>query len=396
MPKVKCYTLAGFPCMALLPACTRLSKLQYLRRNMVILIFLVAICFAIYFFLQQPKFGTHAQAEHLEAIQKSPNYRDGSFQNQQPTPALKEGVGYLTVMKKFFFGKDSRNRPSEPLPVVKTNLHTLPIDSNILVWFGHSSYYMQVDNKRILVDPVFSGNASPVNFTTKCFAGTNVYSVSDMPDIDLLVITHDHWDHLDYKTMQGLRLKCKQVVTGLATGAHLQRWGFGKQQIKELDWGEDFFWCPGFTLSATPARHFSGRTFTRNKALWLSLVLTTPTQKLYIGGDSGYHTQFAEIGDKYGPFDLVMLECGQYNEYWKYIHMMPEQVVQAAQDLRATTLLPVHWGKFSLSVHAWDEPIERALAEAEKKGVTIIHPAIGEVVNLKNPQTFKRWWTGIR
>jgi L-ascorbate metabolism protein UlaG (beta-lactamase superfamily) len=255
---------------------------------------------------------------------------------------------------------------------------------------------MQIDGKKFLVDPVFSGNASPVKFTTKSFKGSDVYSVADMPSIDYLFITHDHWDHLDYETILQLKPKIKTILTAPGVSAHLERWNFNKNIIIEKDWNEELILEPGFIVNTTPGRHFSGRTFKRNQSLWLSFVLTTPTLKIFIGGDSGYDTHFKTIGETFGPFDLAILECGQYNEYLKYIHMMPEEVVQAAQDLQAKKLLPVHWGKFSLSLHDWDDPIIRVAAESKRKNVPIITALIGEATDLESNEPAKEWWKGIQ
>ena len=260
------------------------------------------------------------------------------------------------------------------------------------MWFGHSSYFLQVDGKRILVDPVFSGSASPVSFTTKAFRGSDVYTVEDLPAIDYLFITHDHWDHLDYKTVLQLKSKVGKVVTGLGTGSHLEHWGYDKAMIIEKDWNEEIVLNNGFVVHTTPARHFSGRNLKRNTTLWTAFVLQTPTKKLYLGGDSGYDTHFTDIGDQFGPFDLAILECGQYSEYWKYIHMMPEETVQAGIDLKAKCIFPVHWGKFSLSLSEWDDSIKRVTAEAHKKGMPLIHPIIGEAVNLDQLTESVRWW----
>lgn len=340
----------------------------------------------------QPQSGKLPSGERLNRIELSPNYKNGQFRNINKTPQLTEGANLFSVMRKFFFGKSKNTRPSFILPFQKTNLLNLNADENILVWFGHSSYFIQIDGKKILVDPVFSGSASPVSFTTKSFKGSDVYTVEDLPEIDYLFITHDHWDHLDYKTIIKLKPKVRQVITGLGTAAHLEYWGYNTNTIIEKDWNEEIQLDKGFTVYTTSARHFAGRLFKRNKSIWMSFVLQTPSMKLFLGGDSGYDTHFAEIGNKYGPFDLAILECGQYNLYWKYIHMLPEEVVLAGIDLKAKKILPVHWAKFDLSLHDWDEPIKRVTAEAAKKQVALIHPMIGEKVELKSEQEFSKWW----
>ncbi|WP_205729429.1 MBL fold metallo-hydrolase [Flavobacterium alkalisoli] len=363
---------------------------------MSILIVIALLIVATAIFMQQPQFGKQPAGARLERIKQSPNYRDGKFQNLSHTPDLAEGTSYYTVFKEFFFGKKERNKPQDSIPTKKEDLLHLDPKENVIVWFGHSSYFMQVDGKTILVDPVFSGSVSPIGFTNKAYPGSDAYTADDFPDIDILFISHDHWDHLDYDTVLKLKSKVKKVVTGLGTAQHLEYWGYDTAIIEEKDWGEHVELGDGFTVDITPARHFSGRSFSRNKALWVSFVLQTPSMKLFLGGDSGYDYFFKEIGDKYGPFDLAILECGQYNEYWKYIHMMPQQVVQAAADLKTKRLMPVHWSKFSLALHAWDESIKTVVDEAGQKGMPLFTPMIGEKTNLTDigiPQ--QQWWNEL-
>lgn len=359
------------------------------------LIIMAVIVLAIYLFMQQPMFGRKPTGERLQQIQQAANYSQNAFQNQSNTPSFTNGANFFTVLTKFFFGKRVRNKPEAPLPSVKTNLKQLSKDENVLVWMGHSSYFMQIDGKTFLVDPVLSGHASPFSFTTNSFAGSDIYTPDDFPEIDFLFISHDHWDHLDYKTITALKPKIKRIVTGLGTAQHLERWGFDKKIIIEKNWNEHADLGEGFNVTALPARHFSGRTFTRNKAIWVSFALKTPTQKIYLGGDSGYDKHFKEIGNNHGPFNIAILECGQYNEYWSNIHMMPEEVVQAAEDLKAGKLLPVHWGKFALSMHSWDEPINRVTKAANENSMPLLTPMIGEKLNFNTPDNYKRWWLQI-
>jgi len=358
----------------------------------VILIILVVIPALVSIFLRQPQFGKRSSGEELERIRKSPNYRNKQFQNLNPTPQLTGDTNLFRVMKEFFFNKDKRNMPTAPLPTRKTDLFQLPPNENVLVWFGHSSYFLQLNGKKFLIDPVLSGHASPVAFTTRSFKGSDVYTPKDIPPVDFLLITHDHYDHLDYETIVQLKSRVSKVITGLGVGAHLVHWGYDPHIIVEKDWYEEVILEENLKINTTPARHFSGRSFKRNTSLWLSFVLSSPDKKIFIGGDSGYDTHFKTIGENFGPFDLAILENGQYNKYWKFIHMMPEEVVQAAEDLKAYKLLPVHWAKFSLSLHAWNEPITRAVEEARKKGITVLHPMIGEAVYLDKENFFNEWW----
>ncbi|HEY4150538.1 MAG TPA: MBL fold metallo-hydrolase [Chitinophagaceae bacterium] len=363
---------------------------------MIILFILIALIIAFLLFMRQPQFGKAPAGERLGRILQSPNYKDGQFQNLSHTPSLAEGTSYYRVFKDFFFGKSKRAKPADPIPSQKTDLLNLDPALNVLVWFGHSSYFIQLDGKKILVDPVLSGHASPVTFTTRSFPGSDVYTADEIPIIDYLLISHDHYDHLDYDSIRKLKPNIRKVITGLGVGQHLEHWGYDPAIIIEKDWNEEVELDKGFVINTVPARHFSGRAFKRNISLWLSFVLKTPTMKLFIGGDSGYDHHFAAIGRQYGPFDLAILENGQYNEYWKYIHMMPEETVRAAGELGAQKLMPVHWSKFDLSLHAWDEPISRASREARLKGMELLHPMIGQAVSLDNITPSTAWWEGIK
>jgi L-ascorbate metabolism protein UlaG (beta-lactamase superfamily) len=365
------------------------------KRMIIILSILGLVALATFLFMNQASFGKAPSGQRLKRIQQSPNYRDGSFQNLNFTPVFAEDVNKLDMIRDGIFKISKRKAPSISLPSVKTNLHQLDPKKDVLVWFGHSSYFMQIDGKKILVDPVFSGNASPVSFMISSFKGSDIYTPEDMPEIDYLIITHDHWDHMDYQTLLKMKPKTGKVITGLGNGSNLEYWGFDPKKIVELDWYEQSAPDSGFTITSTPGRHFTGRGPKRNQTIWCSFVFQTPSKKIFIGGDSGYDTHFAKIGAEFGPFDLALLECGQYNKSWKYIHMVPEQTVQAAIDLKAKNLMPVHWGKFALSLHSWDEPIERVTKEATRLAVPLVHPMIGEVVDLDKFGPTTEWWKGI-
>lgn len=352
---------------------------------------------ASFAFLQHPKFGKLPSGERLERIEKSPNFKDGSFKNLQHTPDLTEGATYYDVMKEFLFGGSARQKPVGKIPSMKTDLHALAPDENVLVWFGHSSYFMQIDGKRILVDPVLHSSISPLGVGSSAFAGTEVYTAADIPEIDYLFISHDHWDHLDYEAMAELQPKIKKVICGLGTGAHFEHWGYDTNIIVEKDWNEEIILDAGFRAYTIPARHFSGRALSRNNALWTAYVLKTPTQQIFIGGDSGYDTVFKETGERFGPFDLAILENGQYDKSWKYIHMMPDEVAQAAKDLGAKRLFPVHSSKFVLANHAWDEPLIKITEYSAGADFQLVTPMIGEQVFLKDTtQKFSQWWKGVK
>ncbi len=362
---------------------------------MIIFPILIAVIISIYLFLTQKKFGSLPSGKSLNRIRQSPNFKKGQFQNLSDTPSLTEGATFTSVTKKFFFEKNKRRKPSGKIPTHKTDLKSLPSDKNIFVWFGHSSYFIQVDGKKFLVDPVLSGSASPINYTTKSFPGSDIYSVNEIPDIDYLLISHDHWDHLDYDTIKKLHRRVKKIICGVGVGDHLLRWGIDKEKIIECDWNEVALEEDGFKIITAPSRHFSGRGFKRNQSLWMSYVLFTPTKRIYAGGDSGYDKHFETIGNDFGPFDFAILECGQYDKNWKYIHMMPEEVVQASLELKAKNLIAVHWGKFSLSIHDWDDPILRLVKSSAEKNVNLLTPMIGEEVNLSGINSFEKWWEKV-
>jgi L-ascorbate metabolism protein UlaG (beta-lactamase superfamily) len=379
--------------------------------------------------------GNSPAGMRLERMRRSPNYKADRFENLVPTEVTVRGISFFKMLREF------RNRPADTapagrIPAVKTDLRALPAEGAWIVWFGHSSYLLKIGGMTILVDPVFSGNASPVSFFAKAFAGTEVYGVEEMPEIDVLLLTHDHYDHLDYKTVKRLAPGVKRVCTSLGVGAHLEAWGVAAGKIVELDWWESWEFggaggggggrlggAGGLTLMAAPARHFSGRSFKRGGTLWSSFVLKGRGYSLYLGGDSGYEGHFREIGERCGPFDLAILECGQYGKNWPYIHMLPEQTVQAALDLKAAALMPVHWGKFTLALHAWDEPVRRLMAAAEvagasaaaaggvpsgaratagvpsgaaANGLAVVTPMIGQAFRVGGPYPAERWWEGVR
>jgi len=342
--------------------------------------------------MPQKPFGKLPSGRRLDRIKKSPNYRDGSFFNLAETQMMAEGTNYLNLMVNFFSKGVERN-PAIKLPAITTNLMSLVDEEPILVWFGHSSYFVRINGKNLLVDPMFSNRASPFQFIgAKAYEGTRHYTAEDFPPIDALILTHDHYDHLDYNSMLKLLPKVKSFFTALGVGSHLAYWGVDESLIHEFDWWEGKTILPGIDLISTPARHFSGRGLTRNQTLWSSFVLKTKEYSLFLGGDSGYDEAFKSIGEAYGPFDLAILECGQYNTMWPEIHMMPEQTVQASADLRAKVLLPVHWGKFTLSLHPWREPIERALKHATSLNLTVTTPMIGEPVSLGGLLPQGSWW----
>jgi L-ascorbate metabolism protein UlaG (beta-lactamase superfamily) len=336
-------------------------------------------------------FGHLPTGKRLQHIKESPNYKNGVFQNLSPTPVMAEDASYRKILKDYY-NKPKTSEPSYPLPSVKTSLKNFSSDDPAIVWFGHSSYMIHIEGKNILVDPVFSNSASPFSFMVKAYKGTSVYDADDFPELDIVIITHDHYDHLDYKTIRKLKSKTKRFCVSMGVGAHLEYWGIPKEKIMELDWWDEAEIFPGMKLTAASARHFSGRGIRRGKTLWSSFILKTDKHNIYIGGDSGYDKHFLEIGKKFGPFDIAILECGQYNPSWKNIHMMPEETAQASIDLRAKVLLPVHWGKFTLALHPWNDSIKRVLKKSNELKVKITTPMIGEPIIVGGAYPEKEWW----
>jgi L-ascorbate metabolism protein UlaG (beta-lactamase superfamily) len=377
---------------------TRILKrsVQLISRIMAIFICIVILAsFVVGLYLQHEKFGAKPEGNRLEMIQASPNYKNGAFVNISYTPRLTQGYSMGSVMYNFIFRQGVHTKPAGSIPTVHTDLKRLGA-GDWLVWFGHSSYFIQTDNIKVLVDPVFSGSASPILGTTKSFKGSDVYNVEDLPEIDYLFISHDHYDHLDYQTIKQLRGQVKKVVCGLGVGAHFERWGYAPERIIEMDWNTEVQLQEGFRVYGLTARHYSGRNFRTDQTLWMSFLLQTPRQKIYIGGDSGYDQHFKEIGNLHGPIDLAILENGQYNEAWKAVHFMPGENLQAAIDLKARRLMPVHSSKFALALHDWNEPMREIVQRNLKIGLPLVTPKIGELVDLNdNIHVFNEWWNNI-
>jgi L-ascorbate metabolism protein UlaG (beta-lactamase superfamily) len=372
--------------------------LKTIKRFMYTILIIIAVVVVFVFsYMQLPVFGQKPYGDRLDRIEKSPNYKNEQFHNLNPVIMTAGKRQMFSILwKKLFEKKPEGLRPKEKIPTIKTDLKSIPIDKDIVVWFGHSSYYIQIDGKRFLIDPVFSKHASPVPIMISCFEGTNIYSVEDMPEIDYLLITHDHYDHLDYRTIKKLNPKVKQVISPLGVGAHFEKWNYSKDKIKIMDWDESIDLGEGFIINSTTSRHFSGRSLKRNTTLWLSYVLQTPNKTIFISGDGGYDSHFAEIGNRFGKIDFAFLETGQYNEKWKYIHSMPEEVILEVKDLNAQKVLPIHWGKFALAEHHWKEPIERLMSLNKQENIIFLTPMIGEMIDLNNEnQSFSAWWEDV-
>lgn len=342
---------------------------------------IILVVIGVLAYLNTKPFGRLPQGKRLERILHSPNFKDGEFRNQTNTPMFVQNKGMLTIMYETFFKKNKDVRPSKPIEVVKTDLNNLPLKEDLIVWFGHSSYLIQSSSKKILVDPVFITSSPAFFINNRPFEGTNIYTPEDMPDIDYLVITHDHWDHLDYETVIRLKNRIGKVICPLGVGEYFEYWGFNPKRIIELDWNENVVFADSIKFHCMPARHFSRRGLKRNRTLWASFILETPTKTIFIGGDGGYAPHFADIGKKFPNIDLAVLENGQYNEAWANIHLMPKYMVSALKDLNPRKILTVHHSKFALAQHPWYEPIENELM-MKKESLPILMPKIGEVVTL--------------
>lgn len=332
--------------------------------------------------------GKDPEGEELARLDTLPNYKNGSFQNLTIRPDSTIKHNRLLHM---FNGHVGPVRPSSALPWVKTDLKTLAPTAPTIVWFGHSSLLIKTRQGNILIDPVFSNHAGPVPGMVKAFKGTKHYHAKDMPPIDVLIISHDHYDHLDYRTLKKLKDNIKTAVVPMGVGAELVYWGFDPKKITELNWNQSVTLPGGLRVTATPAQHHSGRTSREgNRTLWASYVIQAGQYRLFFGGDGGYGPFFKQIGQQYGPFDLALLECGQYNQ--PYIHLGLGRPAQAAIDLQARLLQPIHWAKFPEAGHPWNEPIKTLLPAAQKLGMPVNVPRIGEPYTLGDPPKTADWW----
>ena len=340
-----------------------------------VLLLLVAAVLAV---LRHPAFGRSLSAERKARIVASPNYRDGMFRNEEPTPQFTGNKSTASALWEFIFRRPADLVPTAPVPAVKTDLRSLPTDRDWLGWFGHSSYLFCLNGKRYLVDPLLHMEF-PVSLMMRPFPGTDIYTPDDMPDIDVLIITHEHWDHLDYATLRDLRPRIKHAVCPLGIAAYLEYWHYDPAVITEMDWGEQTH-TPA-CITCLPTRHFSNRLLaSRNQTLWASFLVEDAGRQVYIGGDGGYDSRFSRIRERFGTIDLAILENGQYNEDWQYIHTTPEGLEQAVMDLQAQAVFTVHHDKFALARHPWSEPDSIARTIAERHHIHLLDRPIGTVV----------------
>lgn len=298
----------------------------------------------------------------------------------------------LKIAKKIFFEKEGRI-PSAKLPEMKPDLVEFlnPSENVKFIWFGHSTLLLNLDGKIILIDPVFSDYAFSWDIFVKRFQPP-VLQPSELPHIDVVVISHDHYDHLDKKTIEQFKDKTTGFIVPIGVGDHLREWGIPEARISELNWGGTVS-HNGLSFTAAPAQHFSGRgLFDRNKTLWASWIIQGREEKIFYSGDSGYGDHFREIGKRYGPFDVTFIENGQYNERWPEVHMLPEETIQAHLELNGGLLVPVHWGMFDLSLHRWNEPVERSYKIATSWDIPIFIPQLGQVVDTGTHLIQRPWW----
>ncbi|GAB6930507.1 MBL fold metallo-hydrolase [Paenibacillus sp. JCM 10914] len=342
-----------------------------------------------------PTFGGRiSREERLAFIANGARYSGGKFINLIPTSAGVSPSNLLAVTKEYL--KDSKHRrPATTLSIDPVDpVEFTSGDQTRIIWFGHSTFLLFIEGQTILVDPMLGRTPSPFPaFGGKRYSGRPPLEAEQLPSLDAVLITHDHYDHLDYGTIKRIKDKVGRFFVPQGIRAHLIRWGVRADNIEELGWW-DATTFGGLTLACTPARHFSGRRgFDQNATLWCSWVVKGRNTSVFCSGDSGYGPHFKEIGEQYGPFDVALVECGQYNASWEAIHMMPEQTVQAHLDVQARLLIPIHWGAFTLALHAWTDPIERIVTAARQMGVEIATPRIGQTVVLGDPEeTSLVWW----
>ncbi len=344
-----------------------------------------------------PEFGGKPTAEQREAYQLLDHFEEGQFVNQTPTSMNMSASQILSLLGEYLRGVP-HGTPESPVPVLKLDSAKVAERTDTLTrvtWFGHSAMLLEIDGQRILLDPMLGPVPAPHPWLGSArFNPSLPLALEQMPTIDAVLISHDHYDHLDYGSVQQLKKKTQRFYVPLGVGAHLRAWGVADSAIHELDWWDTASFA-SVKLAFAPTRHFSGRGLTdRNTTLWGSWVVEGTRHKLYFSGDGGYGPHFTEIGKRYGPFDLAMIECGQYNKRWAQIHLMPEESAQAAVDVRAYRMMPIHWGAFRLALHSWTDPVERVTAAAKELDVPITTPRIGETISLEDdtwPQ--QAWWT---
>ena len=362
------------------------------------LAFVLAVVAAAAWVLSLPAFGGRLEGERLARARANPHFHDGRFVNPLPPAGYTLADAWNLLVGQF--GDEVRSPPA-PIPV-------LPVDSDALkaapptpglqaLWLGHAGVYIAIDGVRLLVDPVFAEYASPFEIGPRRFHPPPL-RLDDLPPIDAVLITHDHYDHFDMRTVRHLAQRGTAFFVPLGIGAHLQVWGVPVAQIREMEWWQEEA-LRGVRIVSTPSRHYSGRGLTDQRAtLWTSWSVLGTRHRFYVSGDTGYSDHFRTIGERFGPFDLAFVKIGAYGPGapWLDIHMSAEDAVRAHVDVRARRLFPVHWGTFNLAFHAWDEPIRRAVAAARRERVELLTPRVGEIVDADRTFAFNPWWERVR
>jgi len=331
-------------------------------------------------------------------IEESANHKKEKFINRDGIDSTLSGSTW-DAMKKMLFGGQQRV-PEKPLEVKKIDPKLLTggnADELKITWLGHSFTIIEIEGSLVLTDPMLGKRPSPVPFMgPKRYHKELPIEVEEFPEIDLVIISHDHYDHLDYGTIKKLHPKVKHFIVPLGVGAYLEKWGVPKEKITSLDWWQQTTTAKGLRIAAAPAQHFSGRNpFSRNDTLWASWAIMGTKHRVFFSGDSGYNPAFKEIGFEYGPFDVTLMENGQYNKSWERVHMLPEQSLQAHIDVQGKVMLPIHWGAYNLSIHDWTEPVERLLKAAAKSKVVVATPRIGHTWKYGEAVPVARWWPDI-
>ncbi|MDO6820150.1 MBL fold metallo-hydrolase [Zobellia sp. 1_MG-2023] len=346
-----------------------------------------------------PSFGGDVGQERQVVYENSNQFKDGKFINVKAVPKDLSLGETLSLAYTFFTANVPNGRPKEDLKVEKLDsVQVADYRSKArLVWFGHSSFLLQMEGKNILLDPMFGMVPAPHPWLgDERFNREMPLDVQKLPTIDAVIFSHDHYDHLDYETILAIKDKTDHYFVPLGLGVHLEAWGISADKITEMDWWQEKE-LGNITLACTPAQHFSGRKLSNGQStLWSSWVVKSRSENVYFSGDSGYASHFKQIGNLYGPFDLALMECGQYNELWPDIHMMPEETAQAGLDINAKKIMPIHWAGFKLALHDWKDPIRRVQKKALELKVKVIAPKIGqEIIVTDSVTTYPNWWKNL-
>jgi len=382
------------------------QKLGWFRKLVVTFIIFSIMIIGVVLLTSCKQFGAKPSGDYLSAIEASPNYNVDKAQFENQTPNVMSNIGddinfwddpFGRVTPNYLFNSN-KTSPNTLMPEAQNinMLEFLESKSTIkFIWLGHSSILLSINGKIILIDPIFSNSAAPVPFIIKRFQPP-VIGLNELPEVDYILISHDHYDHLDMKTVKYFGDKETTFILPLGVGSHLRRWGVKQSKIIELDWWEQVD-VGDLSFTGTPAKHFSGRLgpVSTMKTLWSSWVIKSLENSIYFSGDSGYDAHYKTIGDRLGPFDVVFMDSGQYNERWRAMHNMPDEVIKGFNDLGGRYLVPVHWGMFNMSLHNWFDPAVEVAARSKQSKIQLITPRLGELILLDNPPLFDEWWKAV-